>query len=86
MFSFAVARVNIACASNGALEVEDADVEKDRKTATNKCCAHSGTTRERALSISWRSDLLLINPVGPRQCFGRARSLFFSAAADDDHK
>ena len=40
-----------------ALDVEDADVEKHRKTTADKCCALSGAIREPALFISSKSNL-----------------------------
>jgi hypothetical protein len=87
MFSFVVVvRVNIACAPNSALDVEDADVEKPRKTTADKCCAFSGATREPALFISSKSNLPFFDLGHSRRSFGHGRWLFFSAAADDDHK
>jgi hypothetical protein len=87
MFSFVVVvRVNIACAPNSALDVEDADVEKPRKTTADKCCAFSGATREPALFISLKSNLPFFDLGHSRRSFGHGRWLFLSAAADDDHK
>jgi hypothetical protein len=86
MFSFVVVRVNIACAPKCALDVEDADVEKHRKAAADKCCALSGATREPALFISSKSNLPLFDLGYSRRSFGHGRWLFFSAAVDDDHK
>jgi len=41
----------------GARDVEDAGVEKHRKTNADKCCARSAATREPALFISSKSNL-----------------------------
>jgi hypothetical protein len=86
MFSFVVVRVNIACAPNRALDVEDADVEKHSETAADKCCARSVVTREPALFTSSQSKLPFFGRGHSRQYFGHGRGFLFSAAADVDHK
>jgi hypothetical protein len=85
MFSFVVVRVNIACAPNRALDIEDADVEKHRKTTADKCCARSGATREPTLFISSKSNLPFFD-LGHSRSSGHGRWLFFGAAVDDGHK
>jgi hypothetical protein len=63
MFSFVVVRVNIACAPNRALDVEDADVEKHRKTTADKCCALSGATAGVVHFVEVQSSLLRLWPL-----------------------
>jgi hypothetical protein len=86
MFSFVVVRVNISCAPNRALDVEDADVEKHSKTAADKCSARSVVTRKPALFASSQSRLHFFDRGHSRQYFGHGRGFLFSAAADLDHK
>lgn len=85
MFSFAVPRVNIACATSRARDVEDADVETHKKTAADKCCTHSAFTRE-PFFISSKSNFSLFDLGRLRQSFDHGRCLLFSAAVDDDYK
>jgi hypothetical protein len=86
MFSFVVSRVNIACAPNPALDVEDADVEEHSKTTADKRCARPVAIREPALYISSKANLPFFDLGHSRRSFGRGRSLLFGAAVDDDHK
>jgi hypothetical protein len=81
-----VLRVNIACAPSRALDVEDADVEKHRRTAADKCYAHSASTHEPALFISSNSYLSPSDLGHSRQSFDHGRWLLFGAAVDDVNK
>lgn len=67
------------------LDVEDAGMEKHRKTAAADKC-RAGATRELTLFTSWEHEPLFFDLDHSWQYFGHGRGFFFSAVADDGHK